>query len=1039
MHSEVNTRDIQPSTKVDRLVLTALFLSGMTAIAYEIIWQRLLVRTTGATLPAVSQIFCVFIAGLWAGSLLSIPILRKSTTPLRTYAFLELAIAIFAILIPVFFGEQLSAEFLRGTHVLVQLFTSKSDNLELMSAVVQNFLYFVILFVPAVLMGVTFNCVTKYLDDSRSPSPSPSLSPSASPGFSLSSGYAVNFFGGTCGCVLISFWLIPQVGLSISSMVLALVNLVAFFLLLLASLLSQQRGEPFAQLIALFNPPTNGSTGGNSTPAPMVIPEGAQAQVPTFLLVEQNDLPASDSTEGSAMPLVALPVPKQNERRAAKKAAKLLAKQQAKQQSNQPVNAASSLSITDSDSNSQSAATSGTRSAPSGVASAGVSGARPRSQEIALGLLPAIFIAFISSGAIMVLEVVGTRLMLLLLGSSTYSLSSVLFSAFLAFAVSAQLVAWRVKKQRDLQSFIPLLLLISSLAICGGMWLVQFLPLALIVSQRYLMQTSLSPFLSFVLPRMIICCCIFVPPLATLGAIFPILLASTQRQADSYSSNSVSSSGGSLAEVDDFFGSEFKRTTSVGLLFAASSAGAIAGCVVAAFYLIPNSSFDLNGVGSKSGIETSLSTMTLFLLFMAVSVRVALRDKAKPVKSFVVRSQIFMFCCMAAGYATCLRAPWDLLMLSLGPSYFQIPETSHMTQEKLLTALRKGNGGRIEPLFYKEGANSTVTVEQNTANNVRFLKNNGKVEAALPLDWRKPAPTSDASTQLILGALPFYFLDKKSDVQSLIIGYGSGITSGAVDCRPECGSVKIAELEPAVYKASRWFIASNLDPFRSARKGVQRVWGLVTDGRAFLRIHQATYDLIISQPSEPWVSGASDLFTREFWQLAASRLNAGGVMCQWVQLYSIDQQTLSELIATFTKCFPESYLVHPAGAGEILLIGLHAPVSKGLSAVASPNPSIAPSITPTVGGINSFLAADSLIIAPRLSPSGEKVSPPTLSCDLVLGPPLLRRLAGGSQLNTDDRLLPEYKLPSLVMQKNDPITDNLRWLNAAGTEGTAQK
>jgi len=186
MHSEVNTRDIQPSTKVGRLVLTALFLSGMTAIAYEIIWQRLLVRTTGATLPAVSQIFCVFIAGLWAGSLLSIPILRKSTTPLRTYAFLELAIAIFAILIPVFFGEQLSAEFLHGTHVLVQLFTSKSDNLDLMSAVVQNILYFVILFVPAVLMGVTFNCVTKYLDDSRSrllshphphPHPHPCLHP----------------------------------------------------------------------------------------------------------------------------------------------------------------------------------------------------------------------------------------------------------------------------------------------------------------------------------------------------------------------------------------------------------------------------------------------------------------------------------------------------------------------------------------------------------------------------------------------------------------------------------------------------------------------------------------------------------------------------------------------------------------------------------------------------------------------------------------------------------------------------------------------
>jgi predicted membrane-bound spermidine synthase len=1008
--SKEKDRNEQPSTEVGRLVLTALFLSGMTAIAYEILWQRLLVRTTGATLPAVSQIFCVFIGGLWAGSLLSIPILRKSAAPLRTYAFLELTIAVFAIVIPFVFGEQVSSEFLHALRGIVQSLMGQVHDFEMVSAIVQNILYFLVLFSPAVLMGVTFNCVTKFLEDSRSASGT-SLNVSS---FSLSAGYAINLFGGATGCLLVSFWLIPQVGLSISSMVMALVNLIAFFLLLLASLLSQKGGEPFAQLIALFSPPAKESVGEKiELPAsssevlsfePPVKSTEPASKIATIDAAEQKNVSAEHAIDDSlTMAVTSLTPVKRNEKRAAKKEAKLLAKRQAQQHAQQHAN--HSL-------NQQLGQQSDQPPAPASIsakANPGAKSATPGSQSAAddppLGLLFAIFIALVSSGTIMVLEVAGTRLMMLLLGSSTYSLSCVLFSAFLAFALSAQFIAWRFNKYKDLKALIPPLLLISALAICGGMWLVQWLPLSLVISQRYLMQTFSNAFVSFVLPRLIICCVIFVPPLAVLGAIFPILLASTRRLQDN--------------SDEDLLGSELKRTTTVGLLFAASSAGAIVGSLVTAYYLIPNASFDLNGVGSRSGVETTLSTMSLFLLFMAASVRVALRDKAKPVKSFVARSQLFMMCCMAAGYAICLRAPWDLLLLSLGPSYFKVPEHTQVTQEKLIAALREGNGGKAEPLFYKEGANSTVTVEQNASNNVRFLKTNGKIEAALPIDWRKPAPTSDASTQLILAGLPFYFLDKRKDVQSLIIGYGSGITSGAVDCRPESGTLKIAELEPAVYKASRWFITSNLDPFRSARKGAQKVWGLITDGRAFLRVHQATYDLIISQPSEPWVSGASDLFTKEFWHLASDRLNSRGVMCQWVQLYSIDQQTLSELIATFHHCFPDSYLVHPANAGEVLLIGIKEPRNK-----------LAPAAL-NVEEVNKFLAADGSVIAPRLSPSGDKVTPPKLECDFMLDSAALMRLAGNSQLNTDDRLLPEYRMPSLVVQNSDNIAENLSWLNSS--------
>ena len=238
-----------------------------------------------------------------------------------------------------------------------------------------------------------------------------------------------------------------------------------------------------------------------------------------------------------------------------------------------------------------------------------------------------------------------------------------------------------------------------------------------------------------------------------------------------------------------------------------------------------------------------------------------------------------------------------------------------------MRALSISNPSGCGPIYYKEGMNQTVSVEENVKGNVRFLKNDGKVEAALPIDWAVPAPTSDAITHLTLGCLPFYFIDKKQNAKVLIIGFGSGITAGVVSCLPEVYSLRIAELEPAVYEASRLFNSSNLDPFQFSGQEKGKLCALTVDGRCDLRIHRSLYDVIISQPSEPWVSGASDLFTREFWQLARRRLTKGGVICQWVQLYSIDRNSLQTILATFLQSFKDAYLLHPTGAGEVLLIG----------------------------------------------------------------------------------------------------------------------
>jgi hypothetical protein len=202
-------------------------------------------------------------------------------------------------------------------------------------------------------------------------------------------------------------------------------------------------------LIALFSPPAKESVGEKiELPAsssevlsfePPVKSTEPASKIATIDAAEQKNVSAEHAIDDSlTMAVTSLTPVKRNEKRAAKKEAKLLAKRQAQQHAQQHAN--HSL-------NQQLGQQSDQPPAPASIsakANPGAKSATPGSQSAAddppLGLLFAIFIALVSSGTIMVLEVAGTRLMMLLLGSSTYSLSCVLFSAFLAFALSAQFI-----------------------------------------------------------------------------------------------------------------------------------------------------------------------------------------------------------------------------------------------------------------------------------------------------------------------------------------------------------------------------------------------------------------------------------------------------------------------------------------------------------------------------------------------------------------------------------------------------------------------
>ena len=117
-------------------------------------------------------------------------------------------------------------------------------------------------------------------------------------------------------------------------------------------------------------------------------------------------------------------------------------------------------------------------------------------------------------------------------------------------------------------------------------------------------------------------------------------------------------------------------------------------------------------------------------------------------------------------------------------------------------------------------------------------------------------------------------------------------------------------------EASRFFAAENHDALSDPRTRL-----IVGDGRSHLLLSQRTYDVIISEPSNPWIAGVSALFTREFFLAARDRLAPGGIICQWANAYNISDRDLRSIVATFLSVFPDgtAWLV---GADDVLLVGV---------------------------------------------------------------------------------------------------------------------
>jgi len=214
---------------------------------------------------------------------------------------------------------------------------------------------------------------------------------------------------------------------------------------------------------------------------------------------------------------------------------------------------------------------------------------------------------------------------------------------------------------------------------------------------------------------------------------------------------------------------------------------------------------------------------------------------------------------------------------------------------------------RSKILYYKDGRDATVSVVRDVKDNIALFIN-GKADASTERDM---------STQILSAQLPLLMKPKSEDV--LVIGLGSGVTCGSALLHP-LKSLDLIEISESVVEANRHFAEHNYNALEDERINV-----FIEDAKSYLERVDKKYDLIISEPSNPWISGIGALFTKEYFTKCMNSLKHDGAMVQWVQGYETNDEILSMIIRTYSRVFPEVQ-VWFTGIHDVLLIGSRVPV-----------------------------------------------------------------------------------------------------------------
>ena len=466
-----------------------------------------------------------------------------------------------------------------------------------------------------------------------------------------------------------------------------------------------------------------------------------------------------------------------------------------------------------------------------------------------------------TGGVSMGLELLASRSLALIFGSSLQSFAVVLIAFILGIGLGSAWVASPKRAGKTAERTVVLLLCVAAawvtlLVFNIEQW-VNFYRIARIGLSRtpegYVYHELLTTGIALIILGI---------PAALIGAVLPLMM------------RAVSAGGVPLG-------------ARVGALLTWNTLGAVGGTLVTGFLLMP-----LCGLRNAFGV--------LALVLVAVALLLALRRGWLIGIAGTVGISALVICLFIFGGES-----WRNVMSS---GIFRIRETQFGST---LMAFRKEH---FKILFYEDGPDATVSVEQVdgiVAPAQMGLRTNGKPEAGTQLDL---------STQLLVSHLPMLAKPGAKDV--FVLGLASGMTAGVILAYP-INRLDVAENCDAVINASHYFDDWNHHVLDDPRTHLWR-----EDARTVLTLRPQKYDVIINEPSNPWFVGTGSVFSREYYQLAASRLKPGGIVAQWFQVYETQDNMVELVLRTFHSVFP--YMeIWDAGAGDIVLLGSKQPWATG--------------------------------------------------------------------------------------------------------------
>lgn len=482
-------------------------------------------------------------------------------------------------------------------------------------------------------------------------------------------------------------------------------------------------------------------------------------------------------------------------------------------------------------------------------------------------LVKVTMLAFFVSGAIaMIYEVAWTRTLLMVIGSSTYAFSIMLTT----FLTGIFLGSWIFSRLADkLRQPIFWFGLIQCLICAFGLSaILQFnqLPwLNIIMNMSSSHDPTIGLFIRFILASMVL-----MPITLCLGAIFPVVVK--------------------ICATDINFVGQ-----SVGSLYAANTFGAIVGSFLAGFLIIPSLGVE------KTLVYSSVSNIVLGLIIIFLAPELQRKYKLfltllfLPLAFYAFMNPTFF------ERIVILSAQMERRSLMMRPFAFKDYSAwkNHLDQDRAI-------------LFYKDGASSTVGVTESRVHKVRSLVTNGHVDASDGMDM---------STQILLSAFPLFVHKDTQDVA--IVGWGSGVTIGTALAFPIKSLVAI-ELEPAVMDAAKFFSHVNGSPENDPRVKLE-----VNDGRNYLLVTKQKFDVIVSEPSNPWQAGVCNLFTKEYFEICKDRLKDDGVLSFWLQTMEIPPENITEILSGLRSVF--KYVVgFSANTGNLVVLASDKPISVDL-------------------------------------------------------------------------------------------------------------